>query len=151
MKATIYFTPTLSGDLSPRTIFQKIQDALFEAVYLVAGTIPVAWENVEYTPTLGVQHWQVYLSPRMTSPASMGISGLTEHRGIVQVNVRTPISEGPSAAVAQADRLATYFRRGISLGAAQIRIVGVSRGSILIDKAWATLPVTIQWRCHSPE
>lgn len=153
MKATIQATTTLSAGLSRKETFQAIQDALFAGVFLVAGTIPVVWENVEYTPTLGTQHWVVYMAPRPVLPATMGVQGLTEHRGITQINVRVPISEGPAEAMIQADRLSSYFRRGMTLtsNGVSVRVVGTSRGSMLIDKAWATLPVSVQWRCHSPE
>jgi hypothetical protein len=127
-----------------------MQDALFAAVKQAAGSTPVAWEEVDYKPTLGTTHWLVFLVPRFPSIASMGLHGYTEHRGILQINVRVPLSQGPSAAVAEADRIRDYLRRGMSL-AGDVRIIGVGRGSMMIDKAWATLPVTVQWRSHQPE
>lgn len=69
--------------------------------------LPVAWENVPFTPPAGT-YLRGFLLPAATAGIDLAGAGRT-FRGIYQVSVVCPINTGPGAAESIADELATLF------------------------------------------
>ena len=153
MIASITCNGTLSGTLKPRTVFHDIESALNTLILTAVGSTPVAWENVKYEPSVGTAFIQVFHVPLRTSPMSLGYGGYTDHRGVVQLNMCVPSDFGTLAAILLADKMTGTIRRGIvtTYNSVPVRISAISVGSMDIQKAWAILPVTINWQCYLPD
>ena len=139
--------------LAARTIFRDINHALNAMILSAAGTTPVAWENMRYEPVIGTSYIQVFHNPLRSGPASIGYNGFTTHRGIVQLNINTPGERGTKEAISLADQFTSVIRRGlvVTFNAIPVRILGLSIGAMDIQKAWAILPVTVNWHCYTPD
>jgi len=144
---------TLTGAFKPRTVFRDIEHALNAMILTAVGSTPLAWENMRYEPTVGTSYIQVFHAPLRTTPESLGYGGFTAHRGITQLNVHTPVERGTRAAITLADQLTGVIRRGVvtTYNTVPVRILGLSLGTVDIQKAWAILPVTINWHCYTPD
>jgi len=153
MIATFSCSATVTGALKPRTVFRDIEHALNALILTAAGSTPLAWENMRYEPVIGTSYIQVFHAPLRTTPESLGYAGFTAHRGLTQLNVHTPVERGTKAAVTLADQLTGVIRRGIvaTYNGVPVRILGLSLGPTDIQKAWAILPVTINWHCYTPD
>ena len=153
MIASFSCSATLTGALKPRTVFRDIEHALNAMILTAVGSTPLAWENMHYEPTVGNSYIQVFHAPLRTTPESLGYGGFTAHRGITQLNVHTPVERGTRAAITLADQLTGVIRRGVvtTYNTVPVRILGLSLGAVDIQKAWAILPVTINWHCYTPD
>jgi hypothetical protein len=69
--------------------------------------LPVAWENVPFTPPSG-PYLRAFLLPAMTTSADLA-GAHRSFRGVYQVSVYSPINAGSGAAESIADELAALF------------------------------------------
>lgn len=91
--------------MSNRLIRQLYEQRL--ATWAAAKPIPVAWDNVKFTPPAG-PYIRASLLPADTT--SIDLAG--EHRGylgLFQLSVHVPLGSGAGAAEALADELAALF------------------------------------------
>jgi hypothetical protein len=153
MIVTFSCSAAVTAALKPRTVFRDIEHALNAMILTAVGSTPLAWENMRYEPTVGTSYIQVFHAPLRTTPESLGYGGFTAHRGITQLNVHTPVERGTRAAITLADQLTGVIRRGVvtTYNTVPVRILGLSLGTVDIQKAWAILPVTINWHCYTPD
>lgn len=130
------------------TSFLDISAALDNKLntYTTASSIPVAWENFDYQPTVGALFLRPTLLPSGTSAIGVSNNSSNDHVGIYQIDVIAPIDQGKGAAFAQADILSTQFARGIlTYNNIKLQIKSVSRGSGSRDAAWFIVPVFINY------
>lgn len=70
--------------------------------------VPVAWENVVYTPTAGARYARAFLLPARTT--SDDLAGAHRHyEGVFQVSLVMPLGTGPAAAEALIASLDSAF------------------------------------------
>jgi hypothetical protein len=73
--------------------------------------MPVAWENVTYTPSPSIAYLQCAMLPAPTQNPWLGVKS-DRLVGIYQINVYGVQDEGPGPAEATADALIALFPRG---------------------------------------
>jgi len=128
-----------------------IYTALSSALNTAAGSYKVAWENDQFTPGTAP-----YLEPRHLAqeiePATLGSTGLNQHRGILEVSAVVPKDSGAGTALGILDSLRTAFARGTRLtyNGLTVTIESHSTGQAFPDKAWVRYPLYVTWRCHAP-
>lgn len=133
------------------TFFTDISAALSGRLNTLTGETPVAWENLDYTPTDGVMFLRETLLPSSTLQTSFGNVGYDEHLGVYQIDVFAPKGGGKGAAIAKADSVADHFKRGTTLtyNSADVRIRTVSRAVFGYDENWLILSITIEYFAHT--
>lgn len=110
--------------------------------------VPVAWQNVAYTPTTGTRYVRASL---LSGETQNPIYGPLHRRliGILQVDIVAPTGTGMAASEALAESLCTQFKRGTTLTQSGLQIImdySPSIGPAQIDEGWVFLPVSIRYR-----
>lgn len=129
-----------------------IQAALESRLYGISPVIPTAWQNVEFTPTIGTPWQSVALI--MNTPIDHAINyDVTEQRGLLQVTLHYPGGVvGTATALARAQAVATRFAPPQSLvsGGTTVEILSTAQiGSGRAIDGWWVIPVTVPWRSFS--
>jgi len=130
------------------TYFNDIQAALMTRLSTLTDSPPVAWPNVEYSPTAGTEYLQVNFLPVGTDQASLGTSGKDLTNGILQIDVVTPAGSGRTTTI---DSIADHFARGttVSYNGVSVRVRSVSQSPALFDGGWYRVPVTINFYTYT--
>lgn len=126
---------------------KEIRGALEAELATLAGTVPIAWENVAYRPTVGKPFLRATLLPAQTQNPSFG--GVhNRETGIFQVDVYMPTGGGSAAAAAWAETIRSGFARGtvFTSGAITVRILQEpSIAPALAGSDWFTIPVSVPY------
>lgn len=108
--------------------------------------LPVAWENVSFTPPVGT-YLRAFLLPGDTR--SRDLYGDNRHRvGVFQVNLVCPAGNGPGVAGGIAAELEALFPMNLILTSGAFSVTQVSplrRRAALTDDRY-TVPVDFQYR-----
>ncbi len=130
---------------------KDLQSALNAALYDAFPTMPIAWENTPYTPTIGITYFQVWLMPAETDLMTLGQSPWLMRQGIFQVSVFAPIGIGFGVAKGKAAEIIAAFKSSTSFVynglSVTIEKSWVS-GGIIEDDGWYHIPVSIRYRCY---
>ncbi len=133
--------------------FKDISVALNKKIqaYSVANTRPVAYENIEYEPIVGTMYLRPTLLPAKSSQAGLGTAGQERHEGIYQIDVFAPSNKPLVVALTEADAIANYFTRGLTLtyNAVNVRVNTASQGRANRDGAWFVIPVFIDYLSYT--
>ena len=125
----------------------NVRAALEAKLNGMANPISYAWENVPFTPVVGVPYAAAYLLPASPENPTMGDTYYQE-QGIFQVSLFYPLQVGPAAAAVRAQLIRTAFKRGTSMVSGTVT-VRVSRtpeiGQGRVDGDRWHLPVRIVW------
>nr|WP_295383550.1 DUF4128 domain-containing protein [Pseudoxanthomonas sp.] len=110
--------------------------------------VPVAWQNVAYTPTTGTRYVRASL---LSGETQNPIYGALHRRliGMLQVDIVAPTGTGMAASEALAESLCTEFKRGTTLTQDGLTVVmdfSPSIGPAMIEGGWVMLPVSIRYR-----
>lgn len=114
--------------------------------------IPVAFANMDFTPTVGQRYLQGHLMPAGTLNPSQG--GLHKrYNGLYQVSIRTPAGKGTTDSLAIAGALEELFRCPTTLpkGGISVHIdstPAIGPGGNDGNGFWMT-PVTISYHADS--
>jgi len=125
-----------------------LQSALNDRLYDEFPTLPVAWENVEYAPTVGTPYLRAYLLPAESEVITLGASPYIERRGIFQVDCVYPVGAGWSAAKTQAAAIVAAFPAGVSFvyNGLTVRVDRSWPGPGMPDaNGWYKVPVSIRY------
>lgn len=135
------------------TVEVNIQRALLDRVrtLVTAPSMPVAWPNDDFTPTvypyLAVQHL-----PNRNTRITIKGSGPHLRQGILQLTVVHELNSGPRAALALAGAVAGHFPADQVLihDGVQVRIEAAPdvAPAIRDDKTWRT-PVSIRYQAFA--
>jgi len=129
---------------------RDLQSALNDALYDAFPTMPVAWENVKYVPTVGVAYFRAWLLPGETQVMTLGQEPWTERVGVFQVSVVEPIEIGFGIPVAKAAEVVAAFKPNTSFVYNGLTVIidksWLSSGRV--EDAWYHIPVNIKYRCH---
>ncbi|EOY5741155.1 DUF4128 domain-containing protein [Enterobacter ludwigii] len=79
-----------------------------------AEDIPVAWENVPFTPPSDGLYLAVHDMPATPRTVDLGLRCRT-YSGVYQINVVAPAGSGRTSAVALAGRVAELFPEGLGI------------------------------------
>ena len=110
--------------------------------------LPVAWENVSYTPSPATGWLQVALLPGVTVNPALGVR-FDRLVGFFQVNVYAIQDGGPAAAEAIADAILDLFPRGsLTQNGAIINIdtTGSRAQGMNDENGFYFIPVRIRYR-----
>lgn len=91
-----------------------ISNALEAKLAAMTPAIATAWENVEFSPTGGVEYQKVDILFAEPENPTYG-NDFYRQRGLMQVQLRYPINVGRASALARAEAIANWFARGVSL------------------------------------
>ena len=130
---------------------RDLQSALNDALADAFPTMPIAWENVKFTPTVGTTYFRVHLLRAKSDVKTLGQSPWIERQGIFQVSVFSPIGTGFGAPIGKAAEIVAAFKASTSFvyNGLTVTIVLAWIGDGLDDEAgWHNTPVNIQYRCH---
>jgi len=115
--------------------------------FAVGNSLEVAWENIDYQPTVGTLFLRPTILPADTLPIGLGYTSSEDHLGLYQIDVICPLDQGKGLAISQADLLSTHFARGeLIYNSVKLRIKSVSRGTGSRDNAWYVVPVFINYQ-----
>lgn len=126
-----------------------IETALEQHLLALTNLPEIAWEDVSYTPVVGVPY--VSLHHLHNAPRDLSLErGLTEYPGIFQVSVMHPAGMGKVTAKQLAQRIADHFSPVLLLSAGNHSVeIGdtphISSGQPT-DDGWYLVPVSISWR-----
>ena len=130
---------------------KDLQSAFNAALYDAFPAMPIAWENVKYTPTVGTTYFRVWMLPTESDLLTIGQSPWILRQGIFQVSVFAPIGigfgvpKGKAAEIVAAFKSSTSFvYNGLSVTIAKSWI----SGAVLEDNGWYAIPVSIRYRCY---
>ena len=130
---------------------RDLQSALNDAISDAFPTMPIAWENVKYTPTVGTTYFRVWMLPAESDVLTLGQDPWVERKGVFQVSIFAPIGIGFGAPKTKATEVIAIFKPNTSF---------VYNGlTVIIDKAWASsgrnedngwyhIPVNVRYRCY---
>ena len=113
--------------------------------------LPVAWENVPFTPTTGATYLQAFLLPATTTGIDLAGAGRT-YRGVYQINVVAPLNAGPGAAEGIADELADLFPLNLRVAVTGLTlqvVTPVTAAQGAQDTTDFTVPVSFQYRADT--
>lgn len=125
-----------------------IRAALETRLNGISPAIATAWENVEYTPVIGIPWQRVNLLTN--EPVDYAVtSDVVEQRGLLQVTLYYPRNSGTATVSARAQAIATRFApvQTLTSGATNVEILStahIAAGTTVDD--WFVIPVTIPWR-----
>lgn len=130
------------------THFTDIYGALRTRLNGITGRPPIAWENINYTPSANTLYLRPTLIPAPTFQASLGDDGLDLNNGIFQVDVVIPDNLGRST---WPDTIADSFKRGTVLtqNSVDVRIISASLLTGLKDSNFFIVPVSIRWQAFT--
>lgn len=106
--------------------------------------LPVAWENVDFTPPQG-PYLRGFLLPATTVAAGLGTAAKNKHTGIYQIDVIFPAGQGWGGCAAMAEKVRNAFRRGEKLGDGTILIVAASSGPAMREDGRYKIPVSVNY------
>ena len=91
-----------------------IRQAFEKKLALLIPKLPVAYENVQFSPVPNIPYQRVNMLPAMPDNRIQGSANYFE-RGVFQITLCYPQGVGPGAAEAQSQLLRTHFKRGTAL------------------------------------
>ena len=128
-----------------------VQSALNDALYDAFPTMPIAWENTKYTPTVGTAYFRVWMLPAEADVVTMGPSPWMERVGVFQVSVFEPIGIGFGVPKAKAAQVVAAFKANTSFvynGLLVIITKSWFSPAIVEPEGWYHIPVSVRYRCH---
>ncbi len=102
----------------------NIRAALETALATISPTVSTAYENAAFVPVIGVPYMAAFLMPANPQNPTLG-DGFYREVGTFQVNLLYPMQLGSLAAVTQAQKIQTLFKRGAAFvnGGVTVRIM----------------------------
>lgn len=110
-----------------------------------------SYEGMLFTSTVNTPWVKLNFMPQSGRPFPVN-AATTLHRGLFQITVYVPDGAGTNAAETAADAVCAVFRAGthLSLNGEAVIIDYAERAPVLRDAGFVYAPVTIAWRCYSP-
>ncbi len=129
-----------------------IQAALDSHLAGLELDLPLAWENVPFTPEVGQPWLKTGFLPAPVRQAELAPDGgRNRHQGIYQVSLFYPAGQGSGPARSMAERVISGFKRGTVLSGEGIKvhIQRAWRGPALSEPDWFQVPVSVQWFAYT--
>lgn len=129
---------------------RAILDTALAAYSSANGDIPLAWENVDFEPVIGVP-W-IRGTMVMSPSTRQHLKGnLQANPGFYQVDVFYPLNAGPAAAETTLDGIYDWYRMSDTLvqGSNEVRIRSISKLPSIRDEAWYRVSIQIDFITYS--
>jgi hypothetical protein len=159
-------------------IYKKIRAALEKHLVDSSFTLPpIAWENVDFSPTTGTAFIKVQFQPTSRRPSVMGTNPQHRYQGIMTILCYSPEGSGPGTSQTVTDQLLTRFNSTTDIfydldsgqllteeaaflitesGSRLLRdnVIYVSveysqQESSYINSPWYVTPITVAWYVYS--
>lgn len=127
-----------------------IQEALFAqvATLSLSPALPVAWPNVSFDPPAS-GYLRVRHLPNRNRRLFMGSDEPHQREGILQIEVRMPLNQGPSSATTLAGKIAEHFLCDLKMWRGGILVEVVNAPDVLpavAEDAFWFVPVSIEYQ-----
>ena len=131
--------------------FIGISKALDSHLSLMSRLPSVAWENSDFTPTVGELYLVAQNLQGDTYQDGIGISSQDITTGVYQIDINAPAEQGKFEAIEMADLIANQFKNGtiITLDSINVRIKRTSRGAATTENGFYTMPVFINYYAYT--
>lgn len=134
--------------MSQKTIRAALESRLKTWADAQVPAIPVAWQNVSYTPASGTRYIRAYLLPAETFDGAI-TGDYKLYAGIFQLSIYSPDGTGTGAAETIAELLIALFAQNtaiVKLGLTIFIDRTPSMAPSMNDDGWHVLPVSIRYR-----
>jgi hypothetical protein len=112
--------------------------------------IPIAWPHVAFTPPTSPRLWlEAWPMFNTTGNLFLGNADPSEHLGIMQVTVVSPLGKGATPALDVAEAVAAHFAKGTRLQGSGVDLRVYEKPSISTpfkDEGDLRTAVSIRWR-----
>ena len=125
-----------------------IRRALEKRLALLTPVVATAYENVAFTPAVGVPYQAVTLMPATPDNSIMGSTQYLAI-GLFQISLFYPVGTGPGAAQDRAELLKTHFKRGstfVESGVSVLVTYTPAIASAMTDGDRFHVPITVRWQ-----
>lgn len=113
------------------------------------GSNNIAWENIQFTPTLNL----MYLRPTLLTVDSntSTMEGIQRNPGIYQIDVFAPLNKGSRAILEKMDEIYTHFKQALTLeqDGVTILIRVISQIGLTSEQSWLQGGVAINFDCYA--
>ena len=128
---------------------EDIQHALNKHCSTFTALTSVVYENIEYSPTIGIPYLRTWLLPGETFPLTLGPEGVMDYGGVFQIDCCYPKGRGWKLAKDMAGKVCTHFNRGtlITYNNILVRIRRAWPGPAIIEEELYRVPVSVLYEC----
>ena len=134
--------------MSDSIIRQILESQLKVVCDSLSPKLPVAFQNVSFTPKVGVPYAQCYILPAKTEDPSIGDKH-SRKTGIFQVSLNFPVNEGSTKIEATKDSIENFFYRGRSFekNGKWLNVDSTpSSTSASVQNGWYVMHISIDYR-----
>lgn len=128
--------------------YESIREALETRLNTMTGVPAIAWENVEYEPTLGTKYIKASIANLAARAAAIGNASQDRYEGAMFIDICIPKDQGPLQADQLADLIKVRFPKGLKL-TADSKDVWIKHTEIYNPASsnpdWYVLPMMITW------
>ena len=125
-----------------------IDRALVQAFIAANFGLPIAHENLPYSPVSGTPYVELRVLQNDTTPLNLAHTDQTD--GVFRVILRYPVSSGAIAAKVKASEIFGTFRIGHRhcYGSTCVTMTGHSRQPGVAEDGWYKLIADVRYRAH---
>lgn len=108
----------------------------------------VAWENKKFIPTVGTAWYRATFLPGEQRAAAIGTDSANRNLGVFQIDVIYPKDAGDITCQAEAERIATCYKRDtvLTYSSTLVRCERAYRGPAIQEDDWYRIPVFVEYR-----
>lgn len=135
--------------MSAELVRRALETAL--DTWATTNGLSVAWENVEFEPTVGTMYARAFMLQADTVSRGIGQTH-REYKGVFQVNLCMPQSTGPAAAQSLVALLDEAFTTTAPLSAGGLNVWitrPMSAGPAMYDPGLYVVPVSCEYQAHT--
>ena len=133
--------------MARESVRKALDNQLSAYVPIGLTSLPIAWENIDFTPTTGKPY--IAQHDLVATPAIGGIgkNAPVVYLGIYRLRVFYPAGIGAGVPMRQADGLVNHFKRGTPLEAdgLPVYIKRTWRGPFQDNDPWMCYPVSVEY------
>lgn len=130
----------------------KVRSAMVQAYVEASLGLSYASENKVFTPPVNAPWAEVTYLPGEPTLGSIGLKGMDELEGYLQVNINTPTNTGTELAMLKVDMLRAYFfaGRALTYQGQEVRVKGVGiKPGFRSENTWK-IPTLIRFYAQIP-
>jgi hypothetical protein len=125
--------------------------ALMAGYNALALGLPTGLEGEQFIPPESGADWaKVTIVPTGKEVASLGVGGMDQQKGFMQITFSTQPGKGKAGLLAFYQAVENYFVAGKTLtnGTQDVKIEGTSRANITEKDGWLKLATTVNWNAY---
>lgn len=129
------------------SIYTTIRQLLETHLSNIEGIPVIAYENVDFKPTVGTPFVSCMMLPVSRRPAVRGLNPTQRYDGIFAVNCYSNEGYGPAGSDQTVDKILNAFDATTDIGSLSIDYSERDQGSV--DTPWYIVPVNIGWHIYN--